>query len=95
MMLLVSASLVIRTLLHLERVQVGAKPENIITMTIPLSDKRYPTREARNNFYLQLLDRAQQVPGLTDIALNQSVHPFVYFGTYANVPAAVYGRKRR
>ncbi len=88
MMLLVSASLVIRTLLHLERVQVGAKPENIITMTIPLSDKRYPTREARNNFYLQLLDRAQQVPGLTDIALNQSVHPFVYFGTYASVPGS-------
>ena len=88
MMLLVSASLVIRTLLHLERVQVGAKPENIITMTIPLSDKRYPTREARNNFYMQLLDRAQQVPGLTDIALNQSVHPFVYFGTYANVPGS-------
>lgn len=88
MMLLVSASLVIRTLLHLERVQVGAKPENIITMTIPLSGKRYLTREARNNFYLQLLDRGQQVPGLTDIALNQSVHPFVYFGTYASVPGS-------
>lgn len=57
-------------------------------MTIRLSDKRYPTREARNNFYLQLLERAQQVPGLTDIALNQSVHPFIYFGTYANVPGS-------
>ncbi len=93
MVLLVSASLVIRTLLHLERVQVGAHPENILTMTIPLSDKRYPTREARNNFYLQLLDRAKQVPGLSEIALNQSVHPFVYFGTNASVPGSVVKRK--
>ncbi len=88
MMLLTSASLVMRTLLHLERVQVGAQPENVLTITIPLSDKRYPTRETRNNFFLQLLDRAQQIPGLTEIALNQSVHPFVYFGTYANVPGS-------
>ncbi len=86
MVLLVSASLMIRTLLHLERVQVGAKPENVLTMTIPLSERRYPTREARNNFYLQLLDRARQTPGLSEVSLNQSVHPFVYFGTFALVP---------
>ncbi len=88
MVLLVSASLVIRTLLHVERVQVGAQPENILTMTIPLPDKRYPTREARNAFYLDLLDRIRQVPGLTEIALNQSVHPFVYFGTRVRVPGS-------
>ena len=88
MILLVSASLVIRTLLHLERVQVGTQPENVLTMTIPLSERRYPTRQARSNFYLELLERAQQVPGLSHIALNQSVHPFVYFGTPAIVPAS-------
>ena len=88
MILLVSASLVVRTLLHLERVQVGAQPEHVLAMTIPLSDRRYPTREARNNFYVQLLDRAGQVPGLTRVALNQSVHPFVFFGTLVKVPGS-------
>ncbi|MGA8029698.1 MAG: ABC transporter permease [Bryobacteraceae bacterium] len=81
MILLVAATLVGRTLLRLEQVQVGTRPENVLTMTIPLPERRYPTREARNAFFFQLLDRARAIPGLKDIALNQSVHPFVYFGS--------------
>lgn len=86
MMLLISASLVVRTLLHVERVQVAAQPEKVLTMTIPLSDRRYPTKEKRDNFYNELLDRAAQIPGLKTVALNQSVHPFIYFGAEASVP---------
>lgn len=88
MMLLISASLVIRTLLHVERVQVGAQPEKVLTMTIPLSDRRYPTKEKRDNFYNELLDRAAQIPGLKTVALNQSVHPFIYFGAEVSVPGS-------
>jgi putative ABC transport system permease protein len=95
MMLLVSASLVVRTLLHLERVEIGAQPEQTLTMTIPLSDKRYPTRERRNAFYLDLLERAARIPGIKAVALNQSVHPFVYFGTNAVVPASSITSKTR
>jgi putative ABC transport system permease protein len=87
-MLLVGASLVVRTLLKLQQVQVGAQPERILSMEIPLPDRRYVTRDARNAFFLQLLDRVRQVPGLEDAALNQSVHPFVYFRTDVNVPAS-------
>jgi len=88
MILLVGASLVIRTLLRLEQVQVGAQPEQVLAMEIPLPDRRYQTREARNTFFLQVLDRVRQVPGLEDVAFNQSVHPFVYFRTPVNVPAS-------
>ncbi len=86
MVLLVSASLVIRTLLHLERVQVGAQPEKILTMTIPLSDRRYPTIQSRDNFLLHLLDRSRQIPGLSDVAVNAFLHPFIYFQTTINAP---------
>ncbi len=94
MILLVSASLVGRTLLRLEQVQVGTRPENVLTMTIPLPDRRYPTREARNAFFFQLLDGARTIPGLKDIALNQSVHPFVYFGSGVVVPGSSVQSKR-
>jgi putative ABC transport system permease protein len=86
MILLVGASLVIRTLLKLEQVQVGTQPDQVLTMMIPLPERRYPTREARNAFFLQLLDRVREVPGLKDVALNVSVHPFVYFGSRVVVP---------
>ena len=91
--LLVAASLVLRTLLRLEQVQVGLQPERILTMAIPLPERRYPGREARNAFFRQLLERVQAIPGLEDVAVNQSVHPFVYFGAGATVPgSAVRGK---
>ena len=38
--LLVAASLVLRTLLRLEQVQVGLQPERVLTMAIPLPERR-------------------------------------------------------
>ncbi|HEX4168563.1 MAG TPA: hypothetical protein VHZ55_24125, partial [Bryobacteraceae bacterium] len=55
-------------------------------MTIPLSDRRYPTIEARNNFLLHLLEDARQIPGLTDLAFNAFLHPFVYFQASISAP---------
>jgi predicted permease len=93
--LLVAASLVLRTLLRLEQVQVGLQPERVLTMAIPLPERRYPTREARNAFFRQLLERLRAIPGLQEVAINQSVHPFVYFGARATVPgSAVRGKTR-
>ncbi|HXF27151.1 MAG TPA: ABC transporter permease [Bryobacteraceae bacterium] len=86
MILLVGASLVIRTLLQLEQVHVGVQPDQVLTMVLPLPERRYPTREARNAFFLQLLDRASEVPGLQTVALNSFVHPFANFGSRLVLP---------
>jgi putative ABC transport system permease protein len=93
--LLVAASLVLRTLLRLEQVQVGLQPERVLTMAIPLPERRYPTREARNAFFRQLLERVRAIPGLQQVAVNQSVHPFVYFGAGATVPGSTVRGKTR
>lgn len=93
--LLVAASLVLRTLLRLEQVQVGAQPERILTMAIPLPERRYATREARNTFFRQLLDRVHAIPGLEEAALNESVHPFIYYGGQAVVPQSAVRQKTR
>ncbi|MBV9498131.1 MAG: ABC transporter permease [Acidobacteriaceae bacterium] len=93
--LLVGASLMIRTLFRIEQIQVGTQPEHVLSMEIPLPDRRYATRGARNTFFLNLLDRVRRVPGVESVALNQSVHPFVYFGTNVTVPASAVRTKTR
>ncbi len=93
--LLVAASLVLRTLLKTEQVQVGLQPERVLTMSIPLPERRYPTRESRSEFFRKLLERAHRIPGLETVAVNQSVHPFIYFRIGATVPgSAVRGKTR-
>jgi putative ABC transport system permease protein len=60
-----------------------------------LPERRYPAPETRNAFFRQLLDRLHAIPGLQEAAVNQSVHPFVYFGAGATVPgSAVRGKNR-
>jgi predicted permease len=95
MILLVGASLAIRTLLQLEQLQSGAQPEHVLTMVVPLPERRYSSREARNTFFLQLLDRSRGIPGLRDAALNTSVHPFVFFGARVTAPGSQVQSKTR
>ncbi len=89
MILLFGASIVIHTLLQIEQVQVGIQPDRVLTMLVPLPERHYPTREARNAFFLEFLERARGIPGLNSVALNTSVHPFLYFGTqFITVPGS-------
>lgn len=93
--LLVAASLVLKTLLRVEQVQIGSRPERILTMSIPLPERRYPTRDSRNAFFRQLIERVQAIPGVDTVAVNESVHPFVYFGGAAVVPGSAVREKGR
>jgi predicted permease len=88
MILLVCASLVVRTLLQLEQFHLTVQPEQILTMVLPLPEQRYPTIEARNGFLLQLLDRTRAIPGMRDVSLSSFVHPFANFGTRVSVPGS-------
>ncbi len=81
MILLVGASLVIRTLLKLEQLPFGADPDRILTMSLPLPAQRYDTVAKRNAFFNQLMERVQAIPGVTSIALNTYIHPFANFGS--------------
>jgi putative ABC transport system permease protein len=66
--LLVSAGLLVRSLVRLQGVPLGFAPENIITMQVSLPGSRYGERVQRVNFFDQLLERLRKVPGLVDAA---------------------------
>ncbi len=81
MILLVGASLVIRTLLKLEQIPFSANPERILTMSLPVPAQRYDTVEKRDAFFNQLLERTAAIPGVAGISLNTYIHPFANFGS--------------
>ncbi|MGO4881018.1 MAG: ABC transporter permease [Bryobacteraceae bacterium] len=76
LMLLVGASLMIRTLFAIEDLGLGIQPSRILTVRVPLSDKRYPDTARRNAFFRELLSRTSRLPGVAAVGLNVGLHPF-------------------
>src|SRR5262245_42872236 len=60
--LLIGAGLMVRTLINLQRVDVGIRPENILTARVDLNFSNYQSAEAIQNFYHNVLERLRETP---------------------------------
>jgi predicted permease len=76
LMLLVGASLMIRTFLAMQEVQLGFRADRLLTLRVPLSEQQYPDPQQRNAFFQELIGRVGALPGIVAVGLNTSVHPF-------------------
>lgn len=74
--LLVSASLTIRSFLALQKLDLGFQPERVMALGLPLPPKRYATLEQRNRFAQELLARIRNVPGVVAATLGNGGLPF-------------------
>ncbi len=86
--LLVGASLMIRTAVALGAVDVGVQPERILTMRVPLPEKKYADRFRRAQFFDAAMESIASVPGVTAAAINTGPHPFGSIGWPVLVPGA-------
>jgi putative ABC transport system permease protein len=68
-MLLAGAALLVQSFRELLKVQPGFRTDHLLTMEYRLPKNRYPTREVQWNFHRAMLDRVQQVPGVTSAAI--------------------------
>jgi len=75
MMLLVGASLMIRTLLAMKGGDFGARPDRVLTLRIPLSNDRYPDAVRRVAFLQEVLHRIATVPGVLAAGINTGLPP--------------------
>ena len=66
--LLVSASLLMKSFFQLLHVDIGFDPQNVLAMNLSLPFSRYPQSEERRNFYLNLLHRVGSLPGVQSVA---------------------------
>lgn len=65
LVLLFSAGLVARSLLRLNQVDLGYRPEGVLTMRVSLPSARYPDADDRRQFYEALLPELRALPGVT------------------------------
>jgi predicted permease len=86
-MLLVGASLMIRTLLAIQSGDPAVRPDRILTMRIPFSADRYPDANRRVAFVEEVLRRIGTVPGVAAVGINTGLAPI---GNW-NMPAKIVG----
>jgi putative ABC transport system permease protein len=75
LVLLISAGLLLKTVIRLREVNTGFNPENILTMNVTLPNAKYPKAPAWIAFYNQLIERIQLLPGVKAAGVT-SVLPF-------------------
>lgn len=62
--LLSGATLILRSFVNLNRVNLGFDPHNVLTMQLNPRGAKYGKPEARREFYRQLIDRLEAQPGV-------------------------------
>ena len=63
LVVLIGASLLIRSFLALQSVDPGVRTDSLLTLRVPLPDK-YDSTEKVRSFYDQLLDQVEAIPGV-------------------------------
>jgi putative ABC transport system permease protein len=74
LMLLVGASLMVRTLFAMEHLDLGIRADRLLTMRIPGTQDRFPD-ERWNAFLAEVLRRVDTLPGVTAASINTGLHP--------------------
>ena len=87
LILLVGAGLMVKSYTHVQEVNSGFAPDNVLTAQLALPATRYPDETARRSFWARLVDEAARIPGVTSVGLTSNV-PFngmVGSGSYSIV----------
>ena len=77
--LLVSAGLMMRTLMNLRAIDVGFKPDHLLTVRTSLPRQKYRDAYARTAFYERVLERIRALPGVRASAYGSTL-PFLTQG---------------
>jgi putative ABC transport system permease protein len=88
LMLLVGASLLVRTLMAVQQADLGFPPDRVLVLRVPLAVRHYPDASRKIAFFKDLLERVRAVPGVTAVGLNTGLHPLGNMGTIADVAGA-------
>ncbi len=75
LMLLITTGLVLKSFANLQRVDVGVRADNVVTMQISLPGSRYRERAQLAAFWGRLLERIEALPGVRSAAVGLSLPP--------------------
>jgi putative ABC transport system permease protein len=89
LVLLVGASLLLKSFVRLQNVNPGFDPQNVLTMELSLPVAKYPRGKPVSDFYAELVGRVQTLPGVEAAGLT-SILPLS--GTNSDSSFAIEGR---
>ena len=89
-MLLIGAGLLLESLMHLQNVRLGFRPEGLLTFQLSPPAVKYPGIVKTAAFYRELLERLRTLPGVRGAAISSGV-PFGA-GVYSRTPTAPVGK---
>jgi putative ABC transport system permease protein len=69
LLLLVGAGLLIRSFDRLLKVDVGFKPDNLLSLEYRLPRNKYGSSEVQWNFHRQVTEKIQEIPGVKSVSL--------------------------
>lgn len=95
LMLLMGATLMVRTLSAVEGADLGIRRDHLLTFRVPLNEQQYSNLTKRDQFLEQLLERVQSAHGVEAVALNTSMHPFGNLRTSIDVDGSSKTDRRR
>lgn len=84
--LLIGTGLMVRTLVALERVDIGFDPANILYAELALPEGRYDTADQKKVFFRRMLDRFNAIPGVTASTVASSLPPYSWGWTEVEIP---------
>lgn len=67
--LVIGAVLMLKSLSTLQNVDLGFNPDNVLTANVAVAEKKYQTPEQQSDFFSQVLQQAQTLPGVQGAAL--------------------------
>jgi putative ABC transport system permease protein len=70
-MLLVGAGLLVRTFVQLRQVDLGFKPDNVLSFDVSLSESKYPAPLQAARFFDQTLDRLRAIGGVSEVGASE------------------------
>jgi len=74
-MLLTGAGLLLKSLWRLQHVDLGIKPEGVLTMQVALPGNRYNEPARVRDFDRRLIEQTKTLPGIRAVALSNSLPP--------------------
>jgi putative ABC transport system permease protein len=92
--LLVGAAMMVRSLMGLVGKDLGVPADRVLTLRVPLAERRYPTVERRAQFITAVLDRVREVPGVSLATTSSALPVFGGFGSLIEIPGASAGERR-
>jgi len=95
MMLLVAGTLLFRSFWNLQNQRLGMHTESVVTATLSLGQKDYPTPERQMAFFQQLARQLRYGPGIRLLAMSDSLPPGGYHHDQIYAPIVVEGKPRK